>query len=162
MTISNIISFLINYWSRNISQNYFLAYVIYFRDSVFATQYDNFLKLEIAIFKNLIYKLVEHNLNYKINFLFVTFYYSFNINSIQINFIVIVAKKRYYIRFFFEQNIARDKNNNSMSNILIDRDIIESFNYDFYLNFYFAIQDTTRLTYYTIIINEKKKNFNAF
>ena len=82
MTIFNIISFLINYWSRNINQNYFSIYIIYFRDNVFATQYDNFFKLEITIFKNLIYKLVEHNFNYKVSFFFVTFYYFFNINSI--------------------------------------------------------------------------------
>ena len=73
--IVDMMTSMFNHWFQNIDNNNLSQHVIYFRDDVSVAQYMNMLDaqyvnmlaFEIVFFKNLLYQLSKHNLNYKIS-----------------------------------------------------------------------------------------------
>jgi eukaryotic translation initiation factor 2C len=77
---------------------------------------------------------------------------------------VTVCSKRHHIRFFPKDgdNVAGDRNGNSLPGTLVERDVTHPFEYDFYLSSHSAIQGTARPVHYHVIKDEAQVDMTAF
>lgn len=107
--------------------------IFYFRDGVSEQQYHHVLQEEVRIMKE-----VCRGLN----------------AAWQPKFTVTVCSKRHHHRFFPGTRNDGDKNGNCKPGTIIERDITDPAEYDFYLNSHKAIQGTARATHYYVIMDE--------
>lgn len=109
--------------------------IFYFRDGVSEQQYHHVMTREVAMMKE-----VCRGLN----------------AAWQPKFTVTVCSKRHHHRFFPGTPRDGDKNGNCKPGTIVERDITDPAEYDFYLNSHKAIQGTARATHYYVILDETK------
>ncbi|KAI5790683.1 Piwi domain-containing protein [Peziza echinospora] len=107
--------------------------IFYFRDGVSETEYQKVLDVEVKDMRA-----VCRDLN----------------AAWQPKFTVTICSKRHHHRFFPGKPSDGDKNGNCLPGTIIERDVTDPQEYDFYLNSHKAIQGTARATHYYVIHDE--------
>ncbi|KAF8464244.1 Piwi domain-containing protein [Kalaharituber pfeilii] len=107
--------------------------IFYFRDGVSEQQYHHVLEEEVKIMKK-----ICKGLN----------------ATWAPKFTVTVCSKRHHHRFFPGNPRDGDKNGNVLPGTIIEKDVTDPAEYDFYLNSHKAIQGTARPTHYYVIMDE--------
>jgi len=107
--------------------------IFYFRDGVSEQQYHHVLQEEVKSMKEVCQELNA---------------------TWQPKFTVTVCSKRHHHRFFPGRREDGDRNGNCKPGTIVERDITDPAEYDFYLNSHKAIQGTARATHYYVIMDE--------
>jgi eukaryotic translation initiation factor 2C len=110
---------------------YYPENIIFYRDGVPKNRFNHVIDDEINKIKK---KLKQLNIDIKITF--------------------IIVQKRHNTRFFPIDKINSDKNGNCLPGIVIDTDICNENNYDFYLQSHRSVIGTSKPIHYSIIKNE--------
>lgn len=130
--INNELKPMIQHWMQNVGQGKVPQQIIYMRDGVSEGQYQHVLQQEVQDIKNLL-KGADPSGSTK--------------------FIVVVGSKRHHIRFFPEQGKG-DRNGNAHPGTLVETQVTNPFENDFYLQSHAAIKGTARPCHYYVLLNE--------
>ncbi|KAF8464167.1 Piwi domain-containing protein [Kalaharituber pfeilii] len=129
--MKNFLTTMIYNFKKN--TNFLPHRIFYFRDGVSEQQYHHVLDEEVKIMKE-----ICHGIN----------------ATWAPKFTVTVCSKRHHHRFFQEEPRNRDRNGNVLPGTIIEKDVTDPAEYDFYLNSHKAIQGTARATHYYVIMDE--------
>lgn len=121
---------LVQHWMKTLNSGRLPDHVYYFRDGVSHNQYEDLLKTEVADLKKL-FKECDTQKEVKLT--------------------VVVAEKRHHIRFFPQSG---DKNGNPLPGTIVERDVTDPHDNDFYLCSHAAFIGTARPTHYTMLRDE--------
>ena len=143
-SIDDCLRHLITNWMTHVAGGRMPQHVYYFRDGVSEGQYTPMLKSEVADIQQL-FEDIAHGDKSKVP-----------------KFTVVVAEKRHHIRFFPKPGQAADKNLNPVPGVIVDKDVTNPTDWDYYLCSHAAIQGTARPTHYTVVFDEMKVPVNAF
>lgn len=127
---------LLTEWATTIGRGSYPKNIYYFRDGVSSGQFQHILQQEIPIVKELLLKLTNDTWDGK--------------------FTVVIASKRHHIRAFPNPNDknAADKFANPLPGVLIERDVTDPHEWDFFLYSHFALQGTARPVHYNVILDQ--------
>ncbi|OMJ08152.1 Protein argonaute 10 [Smittium culicis] len=114
--------------------------IIFYRDGVSEGQYEQVLNEEIKEIREAC-KVVDPKYNPPITF--------------------IVATKRHHTRFFPTDSRQADRSGNCTSGTIVDTLITSPGRFDFYLQSHQGLLGTSRSTYYTVLLNEKRYSSDA-
>ncbi|TVY80632.1 Protein argonaute [Lachnellula suecica] len=142
--IEGMLGFLFPEWVKQVGKGALPQHIYYFRDGVSEGQYAHVLDQEVAHIKEFIASRYPQ--------------------AAAIKFTITVCSKRHHIRFFPKEgdNMAADKNANSLPGTLVERDVTHPFEYDFYLSSHSAIQGTARPVHYHVLKDEAQTPPNEF
>ncbi|KAK2754064.1 hypothetical protein FQN54_007233 [Arachnomyces sp. PD_36] len=134
--IRDMIRPLMTEWATNIGRGNYPKNIYYFRDGVSSGQFQHILQQEIPIIKQVLLQLTDGKWEGK--------------------FTVVIASKRHHIRAFPSPSDkgASDKNGNPLPGVLIERDVTNPHEWDFFLYSHIALQGTSRPVHYNVILDQ--------
>jgi eukaryotic translation initiation factor 2C len=127
---------LITEWATTVGRGQYPKNIYYFRDGVSSGQFQHVLQQEIPIIKEILLQRSNGTWDGK--------------------FTVVIASKRHHIRAFpnpSDKGVA-DKNGNPLPGVLIERDVTNPHEWDFFLYSHVALQGTARPVHYNVILDQ--------
>ena len=127
-------------WMLDVGGGRHAQHLIYFRDGVSDRQYPHVLQEEINMLREMILEVADGKREHlpKIT--------------------VVVGSKRHHVRFFPDKG---DRNGNPMPGTLVEHNVTDPWEFDFYLCSHSAIKGTARPVHYYVILDEAKMDIKA-